>query len=353
MLTRLAVTDFQSLADVDLELGPLTVLVGPSNSGKSAVRRALEAVVTNAAPAGRLRTGAKTMRVEVSTDAGETVIWEKGSGTNAYTVDAGGGPAVRQDKPGPTITPEADAVLRIGANTSFADQFDRPFLLAETPSQAARILGDLTNANVLFDAAKVARTTSRRQATIGEDRQRQADALTAKLGEFADLPGENRALETAAAALAEARRTASAAADLRSAHATATEAAVTFARSEALASAPPLAVDVDHAESLLVMATTDVVAWAGVLARAQEAHERLTTPLPPAPPDVAAVEHAAARAHVLSVRHDEAAEAAATMARIDAEVETITAALALAEAELAEVDTCPLCGTAGVHLERS
>jgi predicted ATP-dependent endonuclease of OLD family len=41
VIKRLEVKNFRCLRDVTIELGPLTVLVGPNASGKSAVLRAL------------------------------------------------------------------------------------------------------------------------------------------------------------------------------------------------------------------------------------------------------------------------------------------------------------------------
>jgi len=41
MITRLQVRNFKSLRDIDLELGPLNVLVGPNMSGKSNILDAL------------------------------------------------------------------------------------------------------------------------------------------------------------------------------------------------------------------------------------------------------------------------------------------------------------------------
>jgi len=41
MITRLQVRNFKSLRDIDIELGPLNVLVGPNMSGKSNILDAL------------------------------------------------------------------------------------------------------------------------------------------------------------------------------------------------------------------------------------------------------------------------------------------------------------------------
>ncbi len=43
-LTRLRVKNFRSIADIDIPLSPLTVLVGPNGSGKSNVVDALRFV---------------------------------------------------------------------------------------------------------------------------------------------------------------------------------------------------------------------------------------------------------------------------------------------------------------------
>ena len=44
-LETLEISNFQSVEKADIQLGGFTVIVGPSNSGKSALLRALRAVV--------------------------------------------------------------------------------------------------------------------------------------------------------------------------------------------------------------------------------------------------------------------------------------------------------------------
>lgn len=161
MIRSVLLQNFQSLADVELDLGGLTVVVGPSNSGKSAVRRAIESAATNAASTGRLRAGTKAISVVVRTNAG-SVHWEKGKGVNCYETRTADDVPLVQDKPGSTITPEAAAILGLG-EINFAGQFDAPFLLTDSPSNVAKRLGDLTNISVLFDGIREA-TRRKREA---------------------------------------------------------------------------------------------------------------------------------------------------------------------------------------------
>jgi len=44
MITRLRVQNFKALRDVDVELGPFTVLIGPNDTGKSSFLEAVYAL---------------------------------------------------------------------------------------------------------------------------------------------------------------------------------------------------------------------------------------------------------------------------------------------------------------------
>ena len=85
MLTKIELTDFQCHKSLSLELGKITTLVGPSDSGKSAVIRALDwAVFNNGRPALLVRRGAKTASVTITVD--DHVI-TRTTKKNAYIVD--------------------------------------------------------------------------------------------------------------------------------------------------------------------------------------------------------------------------------------------------------------------------
>ena len=85
MLTKIELTDFQCHKSLSLELGKITTLVGPSDSGKSAVIRALDwAVFNNGRTALLIRRGAKAASVTITVD--DHVI-TRTTKKNAYIVD--------------------------------------------------------------------------------------------------------------------------------------------------------------------------------------------------------------------------------------------------------------------------
>ena len=85
MLTRIELKDFQCHKDLVLDLDKITTLVGASDSGKSAVIRALDwAVYNNGRTAQLIRRGAKAATVTIQVD-GHTVT--RTTKKNAYIVD--------------------------------------------------------------------------------------------------------------------------------------------------------------------------------------------------------------------------------------------------------------------------
>ena len=87
MITRATFRDFQSLADVELDLAPFTVVVGPSSSGKSAVARALKILSSNARGNDFVSSWAKHSEISVTTEEGPSVTLMKGEGKGVYLVD--------------------------------------------------------------------------------------------------------------------------------------------------------------------------------------------------------------------------------------------------------------------------
>lgn len=85
MLTKIELTDFQCHEHLSLDLGKITTLVGPSDSGKSAIIRALDwAVYNNGRTAQLIRRGAKAATVTITVDDHTVTRTTK---KNAYIVD--------------------------------------------------------------------------------------------------------------------------------------------------------------------------------------------------------------------------------------------------------------------------
>lgn len=170
MIESLRIKDFQSIEELSVDCGPITVIHGESDTGKSAVVRALYALAFNSYPKGHVRDGADHSEIEVVAGR-STILAEKGGGHNDYRLDDGRGSADLWDKVGTDVPTqiveelgwrevELDDGSRFTPN--FQLQFDPPFLLTDSPSRRAKLLGSLTNVATLFAAVKMANTWERR-----------------------------------------------------------------------------------------------------------------------------------------------------------------------------------------------
>ncbi len=197
MLTDVTATDFQSLKSVAVLLGKLTVVTGPSNSGKSALGRALRASLRNTVPVSTgLRRGKKAFVVSAVVD-GQEIQLCRGKSLSTYLHDGQqytkvGANSVPEDIQEWLKMPEV-----LGMDLNLSTQFDAPFLLSSRGSEAAQALGDLTNANLLAEAAREA---VRRK--LEADREVKAlkarkEALEVSLEGYNDLPVQKARVEQA------------------------------------------------------------------------------------------------------------------------------------------------------------
>ena len=144
MINHLSVRNFQSLKRVSLPLGKVTVIVGESDIGKSAVVRAIHALTTNKSGHGFISVGESETRVGISAfDSSVNIVWSKGKSAS-YKL----GEEV-YDRSGRSVPPEIQDALKIteltlGSETVFPNfhmQFDPPFLVADGASKRSRVLG--------------------------------------------------------------------------------------------------------------------------------------------------------------------------------------------------------------------
>jgi exonuclease SbcC len=197
-LTRLTVTNFQSLKDVDLELGLFTVIVGPSSSGKSALIRAVKALTSNVRGNGVITRGQKGMAITARTET-HTVTLERSERTAAYKISGEQG-NLTFTKLAAGVPEQVSQALRIepvtdAGSINFASQFDKPYLLDETGSTVARVLGELTNVNTLFEAVRAANRIRQNATSTIKLRQGDLEAAVVRLGAFKGLQSRVKALE--------------------------------------------------------------------------------------------------------------------------------------------------------------
>jgi DNA repair ATPase RecN len=196
LIRSVKVRNFQSLRSVDLALGKLTVIVGASSSGKSALMRSLRALTSNVRGTAFVTQGAKTAAVAVALDNGNTGTYKIALADNTEQTFT---------KLGGAVPEQVSQVLQLqpsvkGVSIHFAGQFDRPYLLDDSGAEVARELGELTNVSRIFDAVREA--NRRRLGTSGELKTRESDLgkLKDQAASYATLPDRLKALEEAEAA---------------------------------------------------------------------------------------------------------------------------------------------------------
>ena len=148
MIDKIRIQGFQKHKDpVDFDLGRMTTFVGASDSGKSAVLRALIWVMTNQ-PRGNgfINNEVNVCKVGIRAE-GEVVVREKG-GKNSYLVSN-----VEYKSFGMGIPNELDSLLHTSP-ASIQRQMDPPFWLTLSPKQLATEFNKICNFELLDDVQK-------------------------------------------------------------------------------------------------------------------------------------------------------------------------------------------------------
>lgn len=206
-LKTISLKNFQSLADAEIELSPgLNVIVGPSNLGKSAVLRALKALVRNAPSTGLVRDKAKEFRITATFEDGTTETLTKGAKKSVFDLDVPGAEDWSYAKAGAYDVPEEIKNLwKIpspdGRELAFATQHETPFLLAEPASAVAKVLGDLTNASALMEAVQKANKRRTEALNDAKARTREAEEAREEILSHKGITARGKALKAAREAL--------------------------------------------------------------------------------------------------------------------------------------------------------
>lgn len=197
MISQVEIENFQSITQAKLDLGQLTVFVGPSSSGKSAVLRALRVLSRNTSSTTMVSHGQKTFQVKAHLPEAEVAI-ERGKASSTYALTSDG-VLDTYAKAGVSVPEDIAKVLKMplveGLDLNHVNQFQPPFLLGESASTAAKALGGLTNASLLAEAAKEAnRRRLETSRTLGL-RKQDLVAVTAQLEQFRELPNRIKQFE--------------------------------------------------------------------------------------------------------------------------------------------------------------
>jgi energy-coupling factor transporter ATP-binding protein EcfA2 len=158
---KLRGTNFQSLTEFDLDISGLTVIVGPSNKGKSAVFRALRGLFRNELPAEYIRTTADGLELIATVDGKVVVARRSTKGSTQYQIDG-----KEFKKLAKTVPPELKAFgmneVEVGEFTIdpiFSRQNGKQFLIdpeGYTPMELNTILGAFASTEKLEAGKKTA-----------------------------------------------------------------------------------------------------------------------------------------------------------------------------------------------------
>lgn len=223
MIDSISIRNFQSLVHVDLTLAPLTVIVGPSSSGKSAFIRALRALTANRRGTDFITHGEHTSSVSAHLSSSDPLR----SGTVTLTRSTRTSPnsfVLIPDDPSHPLHPKAEFTKLGGAvpaeisdflgipteqiDLAIASQFDKPYLLADPGAEVARTLGALTNAHIILSGARESQRQKLATSQTLRTRASDLEAIRARVPEFRALKDQRTALDRAEALIADARTTA-------------------------------------------------------------------------------------------------------------------------------------------------
>lgn len=207
MIEKVVLENFQCHKKLEVECGNFTTLTGGSNGGKSAVLRAILGLVRNDSASDYVRVGQKNLTVTLCLSDGYTVKWEKGTGTNRYTLTSPDEAEERVfDKVGADVPDEVKEVLKLGPvaikgsdkeYVNFHSQLAAPFLISATPGATAKLFGELTSASQLYTAVSEGNRQARSTRSLKSTRKEDLENATDRLSDFEGLEGTQEALDDA------------------------------------------------------------------------------------------------------------------------------------------------------------
>jgi exonuclease SbcC len=211
-IDTIVIENFQCHEKTIIKLAPngqLTIITGQTDSGKTAIFRAIKWLLYNT-PQGSdfIRAGCSFCRVTFNYVSGHTVIREmtRSASKNQYRIVAPGAekPVVLEGF-GRSVPPEVQEVtgvrpVMIGDNKynlNMAEQLDGPFLGSSISApDRAKIMGKLAGTEVLDHAGKQAGTDIYRQTQKKDSLEADIKQLTETIAAYAYLPALARKIAT-------------------------------------------------------------------------------------------------------------------------------------------------------------
>lgn len=190
MIKQLQISNYQSHKDTTLALNPgVNMVVGQSDSGKSAIIRALKWLATNRPLGDSFKSwagkGETTVCIFVG-DKGKSVMISHSP--SMYSMD-GNGKAQEWSAIGTTVPEAVTQALNI-SDLSWQGQMDAPFLLSASPGEVARVLNEVADLDkidsTLVNINRMARDNRSSLTATAQEKQR----LEIDLSAYRDLDSQ-------------------------------------------------------------------------------------------------------------------------------------------------------------------
>lgn len=183
MIKFLTIKNFQRHQKLRVRLGRITTLLGPTDSGKSAILRALRWLALNNLPGDDfIRNGAKSALVKIKLENGAWIGRGKGK-ANLYALNGKKFRSFGQDVPAPV-----KQVLRMDA-INFQRQHDSPFWFAESAGQVSRELNRVVDLGIID-------TSLARAASLVRTAETNKNVQEGRLREITEALKDSQAVET-------------------------------------------------------------------------------------------------------------------------------------------------------------
>jgi len=168
-LLSIHLENFQGHKDTTIKFAPgLTGLVGPSDSGKTSILRALTWIWTNRPGGiGFVRVGESLARVTLETDKG-TVVREKGKRRNAYQLISPNGHVEDFDVVGKDVPNEIAALFDI-SELNYQSQLTPHFLVLDSPGAVAEVINRACRLDQGYEIVSWLARESRRLKTRADE----------------------------------------------------------------------------------------------------------------------------------------------------------------------------------------
>lgn len=196
---QITISNFQSIENVTLDIneGSFTCIVGQSNIGKSAIRRAIECVLYNKSDASYIRNGTDKCSVEIIFDDGMLIKWMRDEKSASYEINGEVFSKLSKTVPQPILDRgfrEID-INKEKLSVQVASQFDNIFLLNMTGSKVTDVFSNLGNLNKIINANKACTSDLKQNKGRISLRKEDFNSLKEKIKKFNGLDEQRNLFE--------------------------------------------------------------------------------------------------------------------------------------------------------------